>query len=105
MDPDAIYQRLIEAGDDWADKNAAADTLEKNRDSVKARLMMLSSQTSMAGKEMEALADDSYSDYIAQAVAARKAATKAKVKYDSIQAWIEIKRSVESTKRAEMNLR
>ena len=105
MDVDAIFAKLSEAGEDWADKDAAATVLEETRKSVLSDLMLNSAQTSIAGKEMEALADPSYRDYLAKMCNARKSANKAKVKYDSIKAWIELTRSAEATRRAEASIR
>src|SRR5687767_1346898 len=105
MSPDEIFERMVAAGNDWADLNAAAEALEEQLKSVKAQLMVSSTHTSAAGKEMEALADESYREYVKQMTNARKLANRARVKFDSIKAWIELTRSVESTKRAEMTLR
>jgi hypothetical protein len=46
-----------------------------------------------------------YVDHIQRMVEARKAANKARVRYDSGRAYIDLARSMESTRRAEMNLR
>jgi hypothetical protein len=105
MDVDRIYAELVKAGEEYADTDAAATALEETKKSVIAKLMQESTQTSMAGKEMEALADDSYRDYVKQMVNARKIATKARVKFDSMKIWVDLKRSAEATRRAEANIR
>lgn len=105
MSPDEIYEKMVAAGNEWADLNAAAEALEEGLKSVKAQLMVSSTHTTAAGKEMEALADESYRAYVKQMTNARKLANRAKVKFDSIKAWIELYRSAESTRRAEMTLR
>lgn len=105
MDPDKIYDSLVKAGEDWADAEAAADMLEETRKSVLAKLMVESDATSAAGKEMYALADPKYREFVQGMVTARKAANKARVRYDSARVLSELRRSQESTRRAEMTLR
>lgn len=105
LDPDKVYDSLVKAGEDWADKEAAASLLEETRKSVIAKLMNEAAQTSIAGKEMQALADETFVDFVKGMVNARKVANKAKVRYDSAKVLAELRRSEESTRRAEMNLR
>ena len=105
MNPDEIYTRLIEAGEAWSEAEAAASLLEETRKSVLAKLMNDSGASTVAAKEMEALRDDSYVDFVTRMVTARKAANKAKVRYDSGKVLAELRRSQESTRRAEMTLR
>jgi hypothetical protein len=105
LDSEKVYDSLVKAGEDWADKEAAAALLEETRKSVIARLMNEAAQTSVAGKEMQALSDESYVDFVTGMVNARKAANKAKVRYDSAKVLAELRRSEESTRRAEMTFR
>lgn len=105
MDADQIYDAITKAGEDWAEKQAAADLLEETRKSVLAKLMNEAPHTSMGGKEMQALADPEYKKFVEGMVSARKAANKARVRYDSAKVLAELRRSQESTRRAEMNLR
>lgn len=105
MDPDKIYDELVRAGESWADADAAATLLEETKKSVLAKLMNEADATSIAGKEMYALADPEYRKHVSGMVDARKAATKAKVRYDSAKVLAELRRSQESTRRAELTLR
>jgi len=105
LDADRIYAQLSEAGEAWADADAAASLLEETRKSVLAKLMLEASVTSAAAKEMVALADESYTKHVEGMVSARKAAHKARVRYDCARVLAEMRRSEESTRRAEMNLR
>lgn len=105
FDPDQVYEAITKAGDDWADKQAAADLLEETRKSVLAKLMVDAAHTTHSGKEMLALADPEYKRFVEGMVLARKAANKARVRYDSAKVLAELRRSQESTRRAEMNLR
>lgn len=105
FDPEVAYQALIDAGETWADAEAAADLLEETRKSVLAKLINEAEAGSMAAKESLALADPTYRQFIEGMVQARKAANKARVRYDSAKVLAELRRSQESTRRAEMNLR
>ena len=105
MDPEQIYAALIDAGDAWSEAEAAASLLEETRKSVLAKLMNEAAASSVAAKEMEAQGDDTYVDFVNRMVQARKAANKAKVRYDSGKVLAELRRSQESTRRAEMSLR
>lgn len=105
FDPDKTYNALVKAGEEWADANAAADALEEMKKSMLAKLMLDSVGTSLGQKEMLALADESYSDYLTNMVNARKAANKARVRYDSAKTLAELRRSQQATARAEMTMR
>lgn len=105
MDPEKIYDSLVRAGEEWAEMEAAASLLEETRKSVLAKAMQDAEGTTIASREMNALASDTYADFVNGMVNARKAATKAKVRYDSAKVLAELRRSQESTRRAEMTIR
>lgn len=106
MDSDRIYDEISKAGEAWADAEAAADLLEETKKSVLAKLMIECNQSNTsAGREMYALADPEFRKHIEGMVAARRAANKARVRYDSAKVLAELRRSEESTRRAEMTLR
>lgn len=103
--PDKIYDQIVRAGEEWADAEAAAALLEETRKSVLAKCMNEAPASSIAGKEMLALADPTYREFVEGMVAARKTANKKRVRYDSAKILAELRRSEESTKRAEMGMR
>lgn len=105
FDPAKMYEKIIEAGEQWADAEAAAALLEETRKSVLAKAMNEAASPSIAGKEMLALGSDEYRKFVEGMVRARATANKARVRYDSAKILAELRRSQESTKRAEMNLR
>lgn len=105
LNSDKAYEALIESGDDWADKDAAASLLEETKKSVLARLKNESGEKSDAAKETIALCHEDYMEHLGLMVEARRAANKAKVRYDSAKTLAEMRRSEESTRRAEMTLR
>lgn len=104
FDPEAIYRRLESAGDDWVDKNAAAEILEETKKTVLAE-QMGGYQGSNAERERKALADAVYRLHLVNMVTARKEANRARVRYDSVRVLAEMRRTQESTRRAEANIR
>jgi hypothetical protein len=104
VDANELYHKLTQAGDDWADKQAAYNVLDDTKNAVLAQLMLKSSATSVAAKEIEAKASKEYTEHVKHTQEAMKLALKAKVNYESIKIWIDLKRSEEATRRAEMKL-
>ena len=104
MDANELFHKLTVAGNDWADKQAAYNILEDTKNAVLAQLMLKSQATSVAAKEIEAKASKEFTEHVQNTQEAMKAALKAKVQYESIKIWIELRRSVEATRRAEMKL-
>jgi len=105
MDADRIAQELSERGLAWADALAAADALEETKKSVLAELMVGSGGKSAAEKEMLALAAPEFRQHIESMVAARRQANRARVRFDTYKAWIELSRTNASTERALATLR
>ena len=105
FDPDRIYRQLAETGEEWADKQAAAELLEETRKTVLAELMNKEQGLSMSARESNALADPVYKLHVTNMVTARKEANRARVRYDSMKVLAEMRRTQESTRRAEINLR
>jgi hypothetical protein len=107
LDTDALCEEAEAAGLAWADAKAAADALEETRKSVLATTMASHLGDGMAVSKAEtlALADEAYMDFVRRMVSARKAADRARVKYDILRTRIELLRTNASTERAAMNLR
>jgi hypothetical protein len=78
--------------------------LEEKRKTVLAELMNVLTG-SIASRESEALANPVYKLHVTNMVSARKAANRAKVRYDSARAWCELVRTQEATRRAEITMR
>lgn len=104
LDANELYQRLIEAGNDWADKQAAFNVLDDTKNSVLAKLTLKSDATSVSAREVDAKASQEYTDHVKATQNAFKEALKAKVKWESIRIWIDLRRSEEATRRAELML-
>jgi multidrug resistance efflux pump len=105
IDPRELTERLRRAGEEWADLNAAAEVLEETKPILLAQIASTHANAgSMAKAEMLAKADPRYADHVGLMVSARKDANKARVKYDSGKAYVELVRSAEASRRAEMKL-
>lgn len=98
INPHEVYEKLVTAGDDWANKNAAAEILEEVKKVELARLMN-GLEGSQASKEQQALSDPLYRAFLARMVDARKEANKAKVKYESAKMFAELLRTKAATER------
>jgi hypothetical protein len=105
INPDEILERLRLAGEEWADKDAAANALEETKNSVLAELANSAAGSSEAQKKSVALADPSFRLHIARMVDARKEANRSKVRYETGKIWAELVRTRESTKREELRQR
>ena len=107
LDPDKIYHQLEAAGNDWADKKAAYNALDRNTKSILSDILVsfMDSKLSRSESEARALASNSYKTHLASVAAAEKAFLQAQVLWNNLQTLADLRRSEESTKRAEMNLR
>lgn len=104
MDPNELYVKLVKAGEDWADLDAAASVLEETKKSLISQLKTMSKAGSDAARETEALASDGFREHIDNMVEARRKANRAKVNYDSQKVWVDLKRTEAANLRAEMKL-
>lgn len=107
IDHDKITQRLVQAGEAWAEAEAAAQLLEETRKPLKGNIMaeLLAAGKAITAAESLAYADTRYADHVKQMVQARHAANKAKVRYDSGKIFTELLRTKEATRRSEMQLK
>ena len=107
LDPDKIYHELDQAGKDWADKKAAFNALERNSKSVLSDILVsfMDSGLSRAESEARSLASSAYKNHLASVAVAEKAFLQAQVLWNNLQTLAELRRSQESTERAQMNLR
>lgn len=104
FDPNKIYHEIVTTGEKWADKEAAADLLEETKKTVLAELMQ-GYQGSNAERERQALANPAFRLHITNMSAARKEANLERVRYDAVKVLAEMRRTQESTRRAEANIR
>lgn len=106
LDPEMIYNSVLAAGEDWADKKSAYEALDDNTASVLADLMSnyMDGSVSHAEAKVRAQANKAFKDHMASVKSARKEFLTAQVKYDSLKMLAELRRSQESTRRQEMRL-
>jgi hypothetical protein len=106
LNAEQIYHEVSTAGEDWADKKAAYEALDDNTKSVLAEITgrYMDGKTAKGSAEAFALASKDYRDHLADVAKARHAFLRAQVKYDSIKMLAELRRTQESTRRAEMRL-
>lgn len=99
--------RLIEVGETWADLDASASLFEELRKSVLGKLVLEFTASGMPAGKAEHAAYDApeYRQHVTQMVEARRKATRARVRWDTGRVHVDLMRSAESTKRAEMGMR
>lgn len=108
LDPDKIYAAVSKAGEEWADKKAAYEMLDDLTSTIKADLttdIMTGYKCSKGEAETRALAHLTYKEHLARLATARREWLHAEVRYKSSVMLADLRRSQESTARAEMQLR
>lgn len=107
LNADKIFHELDIAGNDWADKKAAFNALDRNTKSVLSDILVsfMDSGLSRAESETRSLASTVYKTHLASVSAAEKAYLKAQVLWNNLQTLAELRRSEESTRRAEASIR
>lgn len=107
LDADRIYHELSTAGEAWADKKAAYEALDELTKTVYADLVTNYLPPTCATKgeaELRGFSDRAYKEHLAALAAARRAWLLAEVKWKTLNTLAELRRSEESTRRAEMKL-
>ena len=99
--PNQIYHQLMEAGEEWADKKSAYELLNDMTKSILAQEMG-KLEGSNADRKTKAEASSSYINHLKVLVDARKEFLLSQVKYDSIKALSDHRRTEQSTRRVEM---
>ena len=105
IDPQEVYNRINDVGQEWVKTNAVASLLEE---SFKCELNTVMQENlsqgskSMADAESKARADQRIFDHIAEMVNARREANENKVKYDAAKIWFDALRTQASTMRQEL---
>lgn len=118
FDPNKLTSEVIKVGEDWADQDAAASSLEETKKTLLARLALENIENgyrsgaagerpkamSAAQAELKALADPRYEQHLELMVHARKEAYRLRVRYDMGKMKLELMRSLQATMRNEMRL-
>ena len=107
LDADHIYHEVTTAGEDWADKKAAYETLDDLTKTVLANVLtdfLPPTCPTRAEAETRALASTAYKEHLAAVSRARKAWLLGEVKYKGLIMLAELRRTQESTRRQEMRV-
>jgi hypothetical protein len=104
MLPEEAYHKMVEAGEKWADLNSAAEVLKSTRESLKSQLILdfLPPAKTIARATAMAEASQRYMDHLHAMAKAGKESNIAKVNYDALRVMIDLQRTAESTRRAEL---
>lgn len=105
LDADRMARELAERGQAWADADGKARMLEETKSTFLAQLAGEHPKESAAKAETLAKADPRFAAHLTGMVEARTAANKAKVRYDTYKAFVEMQRTNASTDRAMMQMR
>lgn len=105
FDPDRIAEELSKRGLTWADCDAAYKALDDATKSVLSECMIEAGDVSVAKAEMHARTHPTYRAHLEAVDRARRAANRARVNLDVFETWIDLKRTEQATKRAEMGMR
>ena len=107
MNIDELYNKLVKAGENWSDLDAAATLLEETKKVILSDLKVMivkeyEGSLSDAAATTIALRGYEYKEHIQTMVEARQEANRAKVQYYGMKTYVELYRTEQSTKRAEM---
>lgn len=96
--------RYREAGEDWADKEAAAQMLEDSKSSVMAQWQTELGDMPVNRAEQTIKASARWREYIMDAVNARQAANKAKINLEYVRMKAMEASAKEANQRAELRI-
>jgi len=99
IDPNIEIQYIVDLIDDYAAADGRLAGLESYKSALKALKMRDSTQTSIAGKEMDAFASDVYIDYCKILDEARVKYTSLKLKIETAKMKVEVWRTEQATNR------
>ena len=107
IDPDYVFHKINDAGQEWVCLNAKAKLLEDCEKSELSQIIqekIAAGASSNAEAEHRARADQRYRDYIKNKVEARQLAEEARVKYEAAKTWWEAMRTQAATLRQEQRM-
>ena len=104
--PKDLVEQIRLRGEDWADKNSAAEMLEETKSIVLAQqaVKFMGNGDSAAKADAQARASDLYKEHVLKMVEARRDANKARVRYDAGKVYAELLRTKAATERSQMEL-
>ena len=105
LDADEIYREIMKAAEEWSKADDEARNLKEMDRIILAEITNQALGNSMAEKKSKALASPEYRLHVLRMVAAKTKANIALAKYKAAQSLADLRRSQESSRRAEMNIR
>jgi hypothetical protein len=104
---DELIDEITSLGIDYADKSAAANLLHESKANVLAKIKLdfEGIEKSDSARETRARATDEFGEFIEKMTNAKREAEIAGVLYDAAKRKCDLRRTAESTKRAEMTMR
>ena len=105
LDADSIYEKIIAASKEWVAADEESRRLSAMEKIILAEITNHQAAESMAERKSLALASPEYKLHVANMVAAKTKAKTTLARYKAAQSLAELRRSEESSRRAEMNLR
>ena len=99
INPNDEIQYIVDLIDDYAAADGRLSALETYKSALKALKMKDSSQTSIAGKEMDAFASHEYIQFSEEIEQARIKYTSLKLKIETAKMKVEVWRTEQATNR------
>jgi hypothetical protein len=99
INPNDEIQYIVDLIDDYAAADAKLSYIENYKSGLKALFMQNSSQPSIAGKEMDALASFEYKDYCNDLAKAKQEYISLKLKIETAKMKVEVWRTEQATNR------
>lgn len=100
-----LEQQMETFGLEWAKFSSEASHMDDLTKSVMSQIMLEHAGEPMNQREMRARADKRFLNHLEGTAAARSLANQYRVRYDTVQAKIEIRRSANALNRAQMGMR
>lgn len=105
-DVDALYHQMQHLGSRWADLHAEAELLEESKKCVLASITLhfMNEGDNKSAGEAKAFAAPEYVEHVRKMVEARRKANQAKVEFEGIKTHMNLTRTYEASRRAEMQM-
>ena len=106
LDADGIYEKIMESAREWTHADEESRRLVELKPIVLAEIVNQQDQDlSLAARTSLAQASPEYRLHVTNMIAAKTKANMAQARYKAAQSLAELRRSQESSRRAEMNIR
>ena len=106
LDPDKIYAHIMECAKEWVSADEESRKLHELQPIILAEIFnRMDESASVAQRKSWAMASAEYKLHITNMVAAKTKANSTLARYKAAQNLAELRRSEESSRRAEMNIR